>query len=115
MSNWWTPLHLTVVLNSNLQIGCSLSVIACLDGGRVDVPTMTQILQGRMKDQTTSHDELRDAFQVCQMCLLYFYIILFSSRLCRMSHFSHIFNDQNLYPTFGGEAEIHAIGKITNK
>ncbi|KAI0242088.1 putative calmodulin-3 [Lamellibrachia satsuma] len=33
-------------------------------GGRVDVPTMARILQGRMKEQTTSHDELRDAFQV---------------------------------------------------
>ena len=36
----------------------------CVAGGRVDVPAMTRILQGRMKEQTTSHDELRDAFQV---------------------------------------------------
>ena len=43
-------------------LSCSTS--ACVAGGRVDVPAMTRILQGRMKEQTTSHDELRDAFQV---------------------------------------------------
>ena len=66
-------------LTLQFTIISSLSVIACLDGGRVDVPTMTQILQGRMKDQTTSHDELHDAFQVCQMCpsCILFYIFIY--------------------------------------